>query len=397
MLHELPTIYRWITRDVLGAPSILDQEYLNELKSLGVLFVMVIWKGDTELRLPLRVNGNLDHPRVPNWLWVNEDPEVFLYLFSLFSYTPRVKPRNVICLSVPGREGRSSVCMKIPSMISKASTLRFSRLDREHHPFLLSLEGQGCFLSYWSIEAGLEYVLVTYKRLNVDQQDVVDILILLFSDRNLKSKSVIGRPSEAKEAIVKMTGQDVTLARLRNLLRSSPAGGVPSASGPNSAASGPSSLGQASTLPVSSPNRERESPPPQGSSGKRPFGTDTTTSKRPRSEGAVRDFSLMDRSFDALGFIASYLLVPKAQEELNLWKLVLEEQKSDAKKANDKVEGDLKTMESRLENLKKEKEAEIVRLQQHISELESEVGKLQKLVATEKVRADLSESSIFKL
>ncbi|MED6137530.1 hypothetical protein PIB30_065800 [Stylosanthes scabra] len=40
--HELPSIYRWVANDVLGAPSILDQRYLDELKATGVLFGGVV-------------------------------------------------------------------------------------------------------------------------------------------------------------------------------------------------------------------------------------------------------------------------------------------------------------------------------------------------------------------
>ncbi|MED6209702.1 hypothetical protein PIB30_057268 [Stylosanthes scabra] len=36
--HELPSIYRWVANDVLGAPSILDQRYLDELKATGIVF-----------------------------------------------------------------------------------------------------------------------------------------------------------------------------------------------------------------------------------------------------------------------------------------------------------------------------------------------------------------------
>ncbi|MED6145855.1 hypothetical protein PIB30_029086 [Stylosanthes scabra] len=35
---ELPSIYRWVTHDVLGSPPILDQGYLDELKLIGVIF-----------------------------------------------------------------------------------------------------------------------------------------------------------------------------------------------------------------------------------------------------------------------------------------------------------------------------------------------------------------------
>ncbi|MED6135920.1 hypothetical protein PIB30_051267 [Stylosanthes scabra] len=36
--RELPFIYRWVANDVLGTPSSLDQQYLDELKLTGVLF-----------------------------------------------------------------------------------------------------------------------------------------------------------------------------------------------------------------------------------------------------------------------------------------------------------------------------------------------------------------------
>ncbi|MED6162806.1 hypothetical protein PIB30_073994, partial [Stylosanthes scabra] len=76
MPRELPTIYRWVTRDVLGSPPILDQEYLDELKLTGVIF----GGGELERRYQVEAGSpgdrvyylNLDHPTMPNWLWVNE-------------------------------------------------------------------------------------------------------------------------------------------------------------------------------------------------------------------------------------------------------------------------------------------------------------------------------------
>ncbi|MED6126439.1 hypothetical protein PIB30_078449 [Stylosanthes scabra] len=68
--------YRWVTRDILGLPPILDQGYLDELKLIGVIFC------GEDLERQYRVEAarpgdrvcylNLDHPIVPNWLWVNE-------------------------------------------------------------------------------------------------------------------------------------------------------------------------------------------------------------------------------------------------------------------------------------------------------------------------------------
>ncbi|MED6188833.1 hypothetical protein PIB30_089644 [Stylosanthes scabra] len=54
MPRELSIVYRWVTRDVLGAPPVLSQG------------VEVARPGDRVCYL------NLDYPTVPNWLWVNE-------------------------------------------------------------------------------------------------------------------------------------------------------------------------------------------------------------------------------------------------------------------------------------------------------------------------------------
>ncbi|MED6173482.1 hypothetical protein PIB30_059929 [Stylosanthes scabra] len=37
--RELPFIYRWVTNDVLGTPSALDQQYIDELSSPGFCLV----------------------------------------------------------------------------------------------------------------------------------------------------------------------------------------------------------------------------------------------------------------------------------------------------------------------------------------------------------------------
>ncbi|MED6194394.1 hypothetical protein PIB30_028147 [Stylosanthes scabra] len=74
--RELSTLYRWVAPDVLGAPSILSQEYLDELKGTGVIF----GGGDLERRYRVEAARrgewvcymNLDHPSRPHWLWVNE-------------------------------------------------------------------------------------------------------------------------------------------------------------------------------------------------------------------------------------------------------------------------------------------------------------------------------------
>ncbi|MED6208924.1 hypothetical protein PIB30_049696 [Stylosanthes scabra] len=159
MPHELSPIYRWVSRDVLGAPPILSQAYLDELKLSGVIF----GGGDLEGRYRVEAARpgdrvcylNLDHPTVPNWLWVNEvmftefgvrvpftdfqqrllnrasvapsqlhpnvwsaircfelvtdslrlpqDPEIFLYLFTLFSPNTEGKTKKGYMSVRPGK------------------------------------------------------------------------------------------------------------------------------------------------------------------------------------------------------------------------------------------------------------------------------------------------------
>ncbi|MED6137883.1 hypothetical protein PIB30_069169 [Stylosanthes scabra] len=65
-----------VSPDVLGAPSTLNQAYLDELKGTGVIF----GGGDLERRYKVEAAHrgervcfmNLDHPMKQHWLWVNE-------------------------------------------------------------------------------------------------------------------------------------------------------------------------------------------------------------------------------------------------------------------------------------------------------------------------------------
>ncbi|MED6119638.1 hypothetical protein PIB30_013270 [Stylosanthes scabra] len=76
MPHELNPLYNWATRDVLGSPSTLTEDYLKELKESDVICgggeedehyqVELLRRGERICEL------NLEHPRVPHWLWVNE-------------------------------------------------------------------------------------------------------------------------------------------------------------------------------------------------------------------------------------------------------------------------------------------------------------------------------------
>ncbi|MED6178291.1 hypothetical protein PIB30_106154 [Stylosanthes scabra] len=138
---------------------------------------------------------------------------------------------------------------------------------------------------------------------------------------------------------VEMAGNDVTLARLRRLLRPAPTKSIPSPStavSPGEARSVPAeSAGKTQVDPeggsstnvehtgeqhveVSSPGEEEIPLPPPPSPKRRRAGVeDASGSKRSRTlEGGSRDFCALDRSFDASGFVESHLLGPKAQEVL---------------------------------------------------------------------------------
>ncbi|MED6186614.1 hypothetical protein PIB30_068400 [Stylosanthes scabra] len=287
MLRELSPIYQWVSRDVLGAPPILSQAYLDKLKLSGVIF------GGGELEGRYRVEAahprdrvcylNLDHLTVPNWLWVNEvmftefgvrvpftdfqqrlmnrasfapsqlhpnawsaircfepvtdslklpqDPEVFLYLFTLFSPNTEGKTKKGYMSVRPGKYRKIFGLYEDSFHDFKGRFFKIFPVG-EHHPFWLSLEGQGRFPPYWSWDAGMDYVSVTYKGINADQKDTADILVKLFFERNLKPKTVLSNPSEARDAIVDMAGKEVTLERLRRLIRPGSSQTVPAVSVP---------------------------------------------------------------------------------------------------------------------------------------------------------------------
>ncbi|MED6189353.1 hypothetical protein PIB30_095221 [Stylosanthes scabra] len=352
---------------------------------------------------------NLDHPTVPNWLWVNEqrllnrasvapsqlhpnawsgircfelvtdslrlsqDLEVFLYLFTLFSPSTEGKTKKGYMSVRPGNIGRSSACTKILFMTSKDISSKFSLL------------GQGRFPPYWSRDTGMDYVLVTYKGLNADQKDTADILVKLISERNLKPKTVLSNPSEAREAIGGYPGASPSVDPPRFLLEC--AGRFCSRSGPSK------TLVEPQPIPAGGDDAF-----PEGvvrATSARPTDDATAEPKRPRvSEGTYQEFGLMDRSFDASDFIASNLLGPRAQEwegrcvklngdlkALNLQRIEAEKENLVAEQARVKAEGDLKSLSGKLDALEREKVQEVERRKDRESKLEGEIRDLRKLVS----------------
>ncbi|MED6205862.1 hypothetical protein PIB30_021654 [Stylosanthes scabra] len=441
MPHELNPLYNWATCDVLGSPSTLTEDYLKSLKESDVICGGGEEEEHYRVEHPRRGERicelNLEHPRVPHWLWVNElvteylelpqDPEVFLYLFTVFS---------------PNAEGKTK----------KGYMSVFPVGD--HPLFWLTLERDvGRFPSYWSKDAGLNYVPVSYKRLNDEQRDTADILLWLFSKRFLKPKAVLGNPERAREEILNMAGGKKSLALLRQAMQQNPQGPIVldptsgQASSSNPKGGGSSTVGGGATthLEISSPIQE-EGPEhqveavPSSPAGKPADDETTSARKRPRtSDGAQRDLCPIDRSFDASGFIKNNFMGPRAVEALRdydpmesvrwvQWAMLrsatilksvelrlsladhwerrctqltgemklldqrrigLEKEKADAEVAKDNAEKDLEA------SLKagKEKDVEVQRLKDREASLLAELESLKKQVTAEKARADKAEAS----
>ncbi|MED6153177.1 hypothetical protein PIB30_099122, partial [Stylosanthes scabra] len=369
MPHELNPLYSWATRDVLGSPSTLTEDYLKSLKESGIICGGGEEEEHYRVELPRRGERicelNLEHPRVPHWLWVNErllqrcfvapsqfhpntwssircfelvteylelpqDPEVFLYLFTVFSPNAEGKTKKGYMSVRPGKYRRIFGLYEESFHDFKGRYFKVFPVG-DHPPFWLTLERDASrFPSYWSKDAGLNYFPVSYKRLNDEQRDTADILLWLFSKRFLKSKVVLGNPERAREEILNMAGGKKSLALLRQAMQQNPQGPIildptsGQASSSNLEGGGSSTVGEGATtqLEISSPIQE-EGPEHQieaiPSSPAEKTADDGTASarKRPRtSDGVQRDLCPIDRSFDASGFIENNLMGPRAVEAL---------------------------------------------------------------------------------
>ncbi|MED6121049.1 hypothetical protein PIB30_026390 [Stylosanthes scabra] len=382
MPREVSTLYRWVAPDVLGAPSILNQAYLDELKGTGVIF----GGGDLERRYKVKAARqgervcfmNLDHPTKPHWLWVNErlllraciapsqlhpnawasircfelvtewlqlsqEPEVFMCLFTFYSANTQGKTKKGYMSVRPTKYRKIFGLFEDSFHDFKGRDFKIFPVGT-HRPFWLSLDGDDRFPSYWTDRAGFDVAPVTYKGLRVEKKDTVDVLTILFAKNNLAPKALLGRPDEARRDVVRMAGNDVTLNRLRHLVRlaASTGAAVPTTPVAGHAGSGPSSTARGSALPVGPTpnviitpeegssndrgrnvgvNREvassiREQQLSSPSSSKRSMPVETSAAKRQRTETSACEFNPLDRSFDASKFIAENLLGPKAQEAL---------------------------------------------------------------------------------
>ncbi|MED6201633.1 hypothetical protein PIB30_096985 [Stylosanthes scabra] len=163
---------------------------------------------------------------VTEFLELPQDPEVFLYLFKLYSSNTSAKTKKGYMSVRPGKHRNFFGLYEDSFENFKRSYFKIFPVG-DQRPFWLSLEGDGLFPPYWSDQAGFDVVPVTYQRLNADQRDTADILLNLFSKNNLAPKSLLSNSGEAWKAIVEMAGNDVTPSHLCNLLRPPQAEAVP--------------------------------------------------------------------------------------------------------------------------------------------------------------------------
>ncbi|MED6125265.1 hypothetical protein PIB30_067033 [Stylosanthes scabra] len=307
MLYEVSLLYRWVSPDILGAPSILNQGYLDELKRTGVIF------DGGELERRYRVEAvrrgeracymNLDHPTKPHWLWVNEvmftefgiripftdfqqrllrracvapsqlhpnawasircfelvtewlelpqEPEVFMCLFTFYSANTQGKTKKGYMSVRPTKYRKIFGLFEDSFHDLKGRYFKILPVG-EHRPFWLSLEREGRFPSYWTDRAWFYVSPVTYKGLRAEQRDTVDVLTALFAKNNLAPKALLGSPEEARKEVVTMAGNNVLLNRLRGLVRPflSAGAAVPTTPVVGHAGSGPSSTARGSAQPA---------------------------------------------------------------------------------------------------------------------------------------------------
>ncbi|MED6206992.1 hypothetical protein PIB30_031668 [Stylosanthes scabra] len=337
MPRELSTLYRWVSPDVLGTPSILSQAYIDELKGTGVIF----GGGDLEWRYKVEAAHRGERASIRcfelviEWLQLPQEPEVFMCLFIFYSANTQGKTKKGYMSVRPTKYRKIFGLFEGSFHDFKGRYFKILPVGT-HRPFWLSLEGDGRFPSYWTDRAGFDVAPVTYKGLRAEQKDTVDVLTTLFAKNNLAPKALLG---------LRMAGNDVTLNCLRGLVRPLTSAGVIVSPTPavGHGGSGPSSSARVNTPPVgptpdviitpkqgssndggrgvgvaddvaSTVRIEQQPSPP--SSNRRSVPVESSAAKRQRTETSACEFGPLDRSFDASKFIADRLLGPKAQVAL---------------------------------------------------------------------------------
>ncbi|MED6123847.1 hypothetical protein PIB30_053374 [Stylosanthes scabra] len=434
MPHESNPLYHWVTRDVMGSPCTLTEEYLAKLKCFGV----ICGGGEEErlYRVELRRRGERFGVRIPftpfqqrllqrcfvapsqfhpdpwsvircfelvtEFLELPQDPEVFLYFFTVFSPNAEGKSKKGYMSVGPGKYRRIFGLYEESFHDFKGRYFKVFPVG-DHPPFWLTLERDaGRFPSYWSKDAGLNYV-----------------------PQNLRPKAILGNPERARATIAKMAEKNKTLANLRRAMVANPQGLIVLSSSAGQASSSIPEGGSFSNVDggagnrpeVSSPTPEEvlelqvEIPPPSSSLGKRGAEEAASAQKRPRIfEGSQRDFCPIDRSFDASGYIeANFLgpsrggltrLRPNGKSSLGGVGYALfsdDDEKADVEKEKEEVEAAKSKVDKDLESAladSKEKGVELQRLRDPEANLSADLRSAEEKFTTEKSRADLAEASL---
>ncbi|MED6184711.1 hypothetical protein PIB30_050141 [Stylosanthes scabra] len=334
---------------------------------------------------------------VTEYLELLQDPEVFLYLFTVFFPNAEGKTKNGYMSFRPGKYRRIFDLYEKSFHDFKGRYFKVFPVG-DHPPFWLTLERDaGRFPSYWSKDAGLNYVPV--------------------SKCFLKPKAVLGNPERAREEILNMAGRKKSLALLRQAMQQNPQG--PIVLDPTSGQASPSNPEGGGSSTEEGLEHQVEAVP--SSPAVKPADDETTSArKRPRtSDGGQRDLCPIDRSFDASGFIENNFMGPRAVEALRdydpmesvrwvQWAMLRSatilksveprlsladhwsaDEKADAEVAKANAEKDLEA------SLKanKEREVELQRLKDREASLLAELESLKKQVTAEKARADKAEAS----
>ncbi|MED6127655.1 hypothetical protein PIB30_090057 [Stylosanthes scabra] len=204
MLHELPSIYRWIIEDVLGAPSVLTQEYLDEMKLSRQRLLNRPSVAPSQLH-PNAWSSIRCFELVTEFFELSQDPEVFLYLFNFYSSNTAGKTKKGYMSVRSGKNWRIFGLYEDFFHDFKGRYFKIFPVEGQR-PFWESLEGDGRFSPFCSLNASFDIVIVTYQRLNADQKDVADILTFPFSKNNLAPKSIFGRMEESQKLILRWPG-----------------------------------------------------------------------------------------------------------------------------------------------------------------------------------------------
>ncbi|MED6164039.1 hypothetical protein PIB30_085835 [Stylosanthes scabra] len=398
--HELPSIYRWVSNEVLGAPPILDQGYLEEFTGTGILFggggleqrygveaarhgerwVNEVMFTDFGVRVPFTdfqqcllnwasMAPSQLHPKawasircfelVTEFLQLPQEPEVFLFLFK-FYYSNTWGRTEKGYMSVRPTKNRKIFTLYEDSFHDfKGQYFKIFAVWNHRH-FWLSLEGDGYFPPYWSDQAGFDIPPVKYEGLNTNKKDTADILTFLFSKNNLSSNPLLGSLEESRKAIAKMAGNDVTLSRLRRLIHPALTRSLPSSS-----AVVP--ISGAQVVPTESAGKTQVEPDGGSSTNVGDVGERLVEiSSSAREESVEPSLAIADavecRNAKSLG----------DAKALNQQKVALEEEKAEAIRAKLRAEEDLKASNARFRGLVIEEKVQADLAEVLVSELQKQ-------------------------